>query len=85
MGREIGARTLVANRAVSRAAACPATPGTTSTQSLPNSTAAHARRSAGKPQPSACLNCSPPHVGDHVLQRPLEFADRRALRERLPD
>ncbi|MER7485112.1 DUF6207 family protein [Streptomyces sp. NPDC126497] len=28
----------------------------------------HARRSAGKPQPSVRPNCSPPHVSDHVLQ-----------------
>lgn len=43
-----------------RAAACPGTLATTSTPSRPNSTTAHARRSTGKPQPSACTNYSPP-------------------------
>ncbi len=38
----------------------------------PNSTAAHAKRSAGKPQPSACINCSRPDQHDLVLQRPME-------------
>ncbi|MFE4373803.1 hypothetical protein ACFRMN_37340, partial [Streptomyces sp. NPDC056835] len=32
-------------------------------------------RSAGKPQPSACLNCSRPDQPTTVLQRPLEFAE----------
>ncbi|GAA3904451.1 hypothetical protein GCM10022244_13310 [Streptomyces gulbargensis] len=45
---------------------------TTWTPSPPNSPAAHAKRSAGKPQPSACINCSRPDQHDHVLQRPLE-------------
>lgn len=37
-------------------------------------TAAHAKRSAGKPRPSACMNCSGPDQHDHVLQRSLESA-----------
>lgn len=39
----------------------------------PNSTTAHAKRSTGKPQPSACVSRSPMN---HVLERPLESAGR---------
>ena len=38
----------------------PLTAPNTSLPSPTSSTAAHAKRSAGKPQPSACLNCSRP-------------------------
>jgi hypothetical protein len=50
------------------------TTASTWTPSQPNSTGAHARRSTGKPQPSVCINRSPPHVNDHVLRRSLESA-----------
>ncbi|GAA2122843.1 hypothetical protein GCM10009759_73590 [Kitasatospora saccharophila] len=50
--------------------------------SPPNSMAAHAKRSAGKPQPSACMNCSRPDRHDQVLQRPLKPPWWRALRLR---
>jgi hypothetical protein len=43
-----------------RAPTCPSTAASTWTPSPPNSTAAHAKRSAGKPQPSARINCSRP-------------------------
>ncbi|MET9776867.1 IS3 family transposase [Streptomyces sp. NPDC006367] len=36
------------------------------------STADHAKRPTGKPQPSACINCSRPDQHDHVLRRSLE-------------
>lgn len=34
----------------------------------------HAERSTGRPQPSACINCSRPDQLTAVLLRPLEFA-----------
>ena len=34
-------------------------------------------------RPSVCLNCSPPHVSDHVLRRSLEFAICPALQATL--
>ncbi|MDH6708183.1 hypothetical protein P3T27_004922 [Kitasatospora sp. MAA19] len=51
-----------------------------------SSTAVHARRSAGKPQPSVWLNSSRPDQTDHVLRRPLETAHRwcAALRHAWP-
>ncbi|MDQ0992556.1 hypothetical protein QFZ74_003784 [Streptomyces sp. V3I7] len=57
-----------------RAPTCPSTPANTWPPSPPNSTAAHAKRSTGKPQPSACINYSPPNTNDHVLRRSLETA-----------
>jgi len=40
-----------------KARTSPSTPATNWTLSPPSSTAAHARRSTGKTQPSACLDC----------------------------
>src|SRR5436309_3451165 len=37
-------------------------------------TTAHSKRSAVVSQPSACIHCSPPHGGDHVLRRSPESA-----------
>jgi hypothetical protein len=59
-----------------KARTCPSTPPNTSARSPTNSTAAHAKRSAGKPLPSACINYSPPDQTDRVLQRSLESAHR---------
>lgn len=53
---------------------CPSTVPSISPPSPPNSKAVHAKRSAGKPQPSACINCSRPDQHNRVLQRPLETA-----------
>lgn len=70
-------RTACSGSTSPRALTCPGTVARSWTPSRPSSTPAHARRSAGKPQPSVCLNCWPPHVSDHVLRRSLEFAEGR--------
>ncbi|PSR70260.1 hypothetical protein C8258_04395 [Nocardia sp. MDA0666] len=49
---------------------CPDTAATTLLPSPPNSTAAHAKRSAGKPQPKACINHSRPDNRPRIATTP---------------
>lgn len=45
----------------------------------PNSKADHAKRSAGKSQPSVCANCSRPDQHDHVCNSPWSSPSRRGV------
>lgn len=65
---------------ISREVRRPDTAATTSLPSPPNSTAAHAKRSAGKPQPSVCVNYSRPDNPPRVATTPRIRRKGRAVR-----